>query len=280
MATDHDDPTREDALWAISYICDSDSDADQIASASTPKLLDVLFMNILPDSARSRITPALRAIGNLTTGLSNQPTHMMIVHPFRAKGASTSSKRKFVSRSGVLPLLYDLATSIATNGIRRELMWCISNILAGGFEFTSQCIQHGIMDAIVQVMSKSDITDAVRKEALWCVINAYTAASDADFRALVPNGKLINVLFGTLSANYNPATVTAALNSIQRVLHFAASLRQSCLYDVSDDPITSSFYAQHAKFIDRLVLQHHPKAIEVQALLDLYCIELLPEIDL
>lgn len=281
MANDDDNATREDALWAISYICDSDNDSDQIASAMTPKLLEALFDNIRPDSIRTRITPALRAIGNLTTGASNQPTHLMIVHPYRApkttkSPASVAGKRKFdKNRTGVLPLLAELASSISTNGIRRELMWCISNILAGGSEQTAKCIRHGIMDAVILTMTtKLDITDAVRKEALWCVINAFSAASDVDFRALVLNGKLINLLFSTLNANYNTSTVNAALLAIHRILFFASTLRQACFSDVFDDPITSLFLTRHAGLIERLVLQNHQKAIEVQALLDNFCLEI------
>lgn len=272
MANDTDDSTREDALWAISYICDSDADSEQIETSLRPGLLDALFANIDPHVARSRITPSLRAVGNLTTGISNQPMITMIYHiPATNKRAKKTAK---ATTQGLLPRLAQLA-QVSSLPLRRELMWCISNILAGGSLQTRECIKCGIIDIILFVLGPDQpMSDAVRKEVLWCIINAYTAASDEDFTNLVFNGEFIVQFFNIFNANYNNATTNAAFNSFHRILEFAAHARSSELHGPGEDPITSLFSIRLGHTVEVLAQTNHPKAMEVQALLDRYNVDI------
>ena len=274
MANDADSSTREDALWALSYICDSDSDSEQIQSASTPGLIEVLFANIDPALPRSRITPALRAIGNLTTGFSNVPTTMMINATFpRPKLRSRPRKNTGVNaKGGLLPLLANLASNM-TLTIRRELLWCISNILAGGSDQTNDCIQAGIMDAIILIMLSPDISDNIAKEGLWCVINAFTAASDADFRALLFHEHLVKLLFYGLHINHNQATINAALNAMGRIIDYTKTLRNSCLRECFEDPFTSLFREIQLSLVENAALSNNSRAVSLLETLDEYCVE-------
>ena len=148
MIDSTDDEILIDACWAISYLSESDWSNNKIQaiieSGACPRLVVLLV-----HPSASVQTPALRSIGNITTG-DNLQTQVVIT-------------------SGALPALFSLLSS-PKEGIRKEACWTISNITAGSPPQIQAVIDANLIPPLINLPSNADFK--TRKEACWAISNA------------------------------------------------------------------------------------------------------------
>jgi importin subunit alpha-2 len=109
-----------------------------------PQLVKLLGTTELPT-----VTPALRAIGNIVTGIDEQTQK--------------------VTDAGAFAVFPSLLTNPKTN-IQKEATWTMSNIIAGLQDQIQQVVNHSLVPFLVGVLSKADFK--TKKEAPWAITNS------------------------------------------------------------------------------------------------------------
>jgi len=134
-----------DAAWSISYLADDNTrDNQQIVAVIQARVTDML-VELLRHKDAQMVTPALRAVGNLCTG----------------DDAST----QVVLDSGLLAAMPRLLAH-SRPGIRKESLWCLSNVTGGSAEQLQAVMQApGVIEAVMKQLGEGEFD--VQKEATW-----------------------------------------------------------------------------------------------------------------
>jgi hypothetical protein len=189
-----DGEVQSDALWALSYIAQGNSDAIDhvINSQALPKV-----MEMLASQNSNTMNPALRTVGNICTG-SHQQTMIAL-------------------QSGILNhLLPSLHHTKAA--IRKEALWLLSNVTAGTAEQIRMVLDSGLMHEVVQLCDEGNF--AVRKEALWTVANACLGGAGSA-QELADMGALQALVNGLTIGE--PSLVACVLDGIEAMLKRGAT---------------------------------------------------------
>eukprot|EP01117_Protostelium_nocturnum_P003800 TRINITY_DN15063_c0_g1_i1.p1 TRINITY_DN15063_c0_g1~~TRINITY_DN15063_c0_g1_i1.p1 ORF type:complete len:528 (-),score=216.69 TRINITY_DN15063_c0_g1_i1:261-1844(-) len=190
-----DNEVLVDALWALSYLTDTDdTQLDAVLSAGfAPRVVDLL------SSAQPSIqTPALRVVGNIVTGNDVITQRMLDLR--------------------ILPHLYTLLHS-TRKGLRKEAAWAISNITAGNKTQTQQVIEANLIPQLVHLLTNSEFE--VKKEAAWALSNATTWKSSGQISYLVNHGVIKP--FVDLIKTKDAKMIGVALEALENILHAGAN---------------------------------------------------------
>ena len=98
--------------------------------------------------------------------------------------------------------------------MQKEVMWTISNILAGTGPQIAAVAAGGLMEYVVRAL-ESDSWD-VKKEAVWCISNVVVGGSKEQVD-LVLAQKVIEPLCAILACD-DPKLLLVALDSLERML--------------------------------------------------------------
>lgn len=160
-----DDEVLENACWSLSYLSDgSDESIQEVVDAGVcPRLVE-----LLTHSSSSIQIPALRSVGNVVTGSSDQTQHIIDV-----KGSLSSILALFGNDKNV---------------IRKEACWTASNILAGTDGQIQSAIDANFIPPLIQFMIMKESSYDVRKEAIWAIANATSGGTKEQVTYLLENG--------------------------------------------------------------------------------------------
>mmetsp|Transcript_2570 Transcript_2570/g.3748 ORF Transcript_2570/g.3748 Transcript_2570/m.3748 type:complete len:565 (-) Transcript_2570:210-1904(-) len=156
LNNESDDITEDmqvDACWAMSYICDGDSDRIQAVLDSNvlPRL-----MELVTQGKTCLITPIVRIFGNFVSGNELQT--------------------QAVIDAGIFSVANDLLHH-GRRKIRKETCWLLSNIAAGSHEQIASLLnESSIVKKVVDMAQTAEWE--VRKEAIWFVSNIFTGGND------------------------------------------------------------------------------------------------------
>jgi len=121
-------------------------------------------------------------------------------------------------QSGVLNHLLPVLQH-AKPQIRKEALWCLSNITAGTSEQIQMVLDAGLMPEVILRCDEGNWT--VRKEALWTLANACLGGS-ASVQVLVELGALPALVNGLNIQE--PSLVSCVLDAIETMLKKGATL--------------------------------------------------------
>lgn len=200
--TQHEDKAiLVDALWSLSYLSDGD-DTNVNTVSQYPDILPVLLA-YLKSSDVQVLLPALRTVGNLTTG-GDLPTQTVI-------------------DAGALPILRPLLFSTRGN-VLKEAAWCMSNIMAGTAPQIRACLDADLIKPIIDLCF--DARDSVRREALWAIINAFAGASHRDVHALVWMPRTLSIVADVLTSD-ETSLIALAIRVLNRIIQHGYVLAQA-----------------------------------------------------
>eukprot|EP01121_Diplochlamys_sp_Union-15-3_P011311 TRINITY_DN3262_c0_g2_i1.p1 TRINITY_DN3262_c0_g2~~TRINITY_DN3262_c0_g2_i1.p1 ORF type:complete len:421 (-),score=69.63 TRINITY_DN3262_c0_g2_i1:63-1325(-) len=185
-----DDEILTDACWALSYLSDTANENLHliIKAGVLPRMI-----KLLEHHSVNIVTPALRTVGNITTGDDLQTQEVLSMLPVSVMSNLLKHPKK---------------------GIRKETCWMISNITAGNsqqIQFVSE-----LFPALIQILSEDEIE--IRKEAAWAISNATSGGSEEQIKALVEM-KCIKPLCDILDCNEHKVVlvVMEALENIMKL---------------------------------------------------------------
>ena len=122
------DEIKSDCLWSIYYATDND-DLNLIFLMEQTELM-VKVIDMLGEKEQEVFIPAMRAVGNVLTSNVNEEV------------------LSYYIGVGLLKNLSELFNS-ANTSIQKEVLWCVSNIVAGPASHIQQVVdQRSIMDRI------------------------------------------------------------------------------------------------------------------------------------
>lgn len=185
-----DDAVVIDAAWALSYASDGPNDRIDavLAHDPVPKLIQLMMRD-----QQTICTPALRTIGNIVTG--------------------TTEQTQKVIDGGALPVVHQLM-SHPNKGIRKECCWFISNVTAGSQAQIQAVINTSLIPVVIAALNASEYE--VRKEAAWAIANLTTGGSREQIHYTMQTGCLPPLL-EQLSVP-DPKIVIVALEALENIL--------------------------------------------------------------
>jgi hypothetical protein len=198
IQTEHDAETLTDACWAMSYL--SDGDDNQIKKVVDTGIIPSLVKH-LDNPFLSILIPALRTLGNIVTGNSEQ-TDMVLKFP--------ESIEK----------LYQLL-SHQKKAVRREACWTLSNITAG----TSDQIEFIIGNPnYVKKLIELTINDSeeVKREACWVLSNATNTSTPEQNQRMFDLG-IVNCFIQLLNSA-DSKTIIIVLEGLKKFLIWGQTL--------------------------------------------------------
>lgn len=151
---DHpDDDVKNDALWAISYICDNEPKIVKLVFALGIVDKVISFLENYQHYSTTKIMhPAIRTIGNIITSTDEY------VDTLINKGIVTLCYKVFREYPG----------EIAIKKLRKEICWTFSNIACG----TENHINHIMTSEILTLLySTSTLQNYIKLEACWALTN-------------------------------------------------------------------------------------------------------------
>jgi len=139
-----DEIVRQDACWALTFITDGPDENIELAT----KLLNHDILRMLTSDDDAQISPALRVLGNFTTG-KDELTQMVI-----DMGVLNIIRTVLIKRSG---------------SIMNGCCWLISNVLAGTQEQIQYVIDAQLVPHMLDILKNGDHRS--QYEASWAVAN-------------------------------------------------------------------------------------------------------------
>uniref|UniRef100_A0A914YT35 Importin subunit alpha n=1 Tax=Panagrolaimus superbus TaxID=310955 RepID=A0A914YT35_9BILA len=194
----NDPATQQDSCWALSYLSDSnDENLDLIAKAD---ILPVV-RNLLGSKIPEMLGPAVRVFGNFTSG--------------------NDSHTQSVIALGILPRDIPGIFQSASQKVVKEVLWLLSNVLAGTPAQIQAVIEARLVPHILQYLRRGDFR--VQTEAAWGISNlchsgtreqVYFLATLQPFQYLVPllNIRHVDFITHILSIIKSVLGAVAALN--------------------------------------------------------------------
>ncbi|XP_053638151.2 importin subunit alpha-like isoform X3 [Cherax quadricarinatus] len=171
-----------DALWAVSYYADMDNThIQQVVEAG---IIPLLMLHLNSDN-RLIVQPAIRTIGIMTSG--------------------TDVQTDVVLEAGILAEYSRLLTKEL--GVRKEIAWGVSNILAGTRSQIQSVVKSGIIQELIKAAQKDEIS--VKKEVIWALSNMTQGGTQAHIEAVVGVGGLQLLVDSLLTDNVNIVLVAA-----------------------------------------------------------------------
>lgn len=156
-----DEEVLVDACWALSYICEPADRIDLILhSGALPKLT-----SLLGHTSPNVQTPALRCIGNITSGSAEQTQAVLQCDALTAVGPLLTSGKK---------------------ELKKEACWLISNITAGSCSMIDAVCASGMVPALLHLVVEEEFD--IKKEAAYALCNACVGGSLATVSGLVFHG--------------------------------------------------------------------------------------------
>jgi importin subunit alpha-1 len=195
---EEDKDVLTDALWALSYLSDSDRErlAAVLEAGVVPRIVELLAHPQLVVKI-----PALRTIGNIATGDDLQT--------------------QAVVEAGALPHLLKLLAS-EKNSVKREACWTISNIMAGAAgaqERIQVVLDAGAVPMLIHLLQHGKLD--VKKEACWALSNATSGGSAAQIAYLVGQGAVFPMT--RMLEVEDSHTVMVALEGLENVGYASAT---------------------------------------------------------
>lgn len=156
-----DEEVLVDACWALSYICEPADRIDLILhSGALPKLT-----SLLGHTSPAVQTPALRCIGNITSGSAEQTQAVLQCDALSAVGPILTAGRK---------------------ELKKEACWLVSNVTAGSSSMIDAVCASGMVPSLLQLVVEEEF--GIKKEAAYALCNACVGGSLATVSGLVFHG--------------------------------------------------------------------------------------------
>lgn len=153
--------SMQDALWAISYLC-QDADDQFLTQICQSKNMIQTLINYMNSDLIEEHTPALRAIGNILTSDTQENIDLFIFH----QGLPTFNKMMVVDQQ--LQLM-------------KECMWGISNITAGSEgQIAAFLNEDELVNKVYMLANSANIQ--IRREALFIFTNLILTTQVPDVR--------------------------------------------------------------------------------------------------
>lgn len=165
LITLEDTEVLTDALWALSYLTNSENDTIELVVNSN---ITGRVIALLTHSCYDIVIPALRAAGNIVAGTDEQADAAV--------------------QAGIIPKLVQLMSHDRKNAIR-EAVWTASNIAAGTRDQISALVSYpGALDMVIKHLTSSPWE--IKKEAAWTVANIVNSGTGNDIDVLVATNVL------------------------------------------------------------------------------------------
>ena len=190
-----------DALWGLAYLSDADDE----------RIQDVLNSGCLPDLIRCLehsqsvvVTPALRVVGNITSGSDEQT--------------------RIVVESGALPVIGLLLNHEKIN-IRKESCWLLSNVAAASLDQVRAFLDARVKNHPTETVLSRVFANArsgpyeVSSEAIYALANVCTGLDPTNIARIVGSGAQpeLDVFIQVLQHRQEPRMKLVALEAIQAV---------------------------------------------------------------
>ena len=189
--------TLTDALWAISYLADDNTEQNEHIAEIVSFDMVPRIIQLLGHAENKIVIPALRTCGNIVTGTDSQTDKCV--------------------QARIIPQLLRLTTNKGKN-IRKEACWALSNIAAGTSQQIQKLLNDGVMPALVQVI-ETDVFE-VKKEAAWTLSNMTSGGEDNQIRYLA-DCQGLEALCSILGRD-DVQTILVALEGIENILAVGA----------------------------------------------------------
>ena len=153
--------SMQDALWAISYLC-QDTDDQFLTQICQSKNMIQTLIHFMNSDLIEEHTPALRAIGNILTSDNQENIDLFIFH----QGLQTFNKMMVVDQQ--LQLM-------------KECMWGLSNITAGSEnQIAAFLAEEELVNKVYMLANSTNIQ--IRREALFIFTNLILTTQMPDVR--------------------------------------------------------------------------------------------------
>jgi len=197
-----------DACWAFCYLSDGPSEraAALVSAAGVCRRL----VELLQHPSHLVQTPALRAVGNVSTGGELQ-TQVII-------------------ECGALPLFHKMLSHTRKN-IRRDCCWTISNITAGTKKQIQEVINNNLIPPVIFLLQGADFD--TKKEAAWAISNVACLGSPAQIGYLVQCG-CTKPLLDLLEVE-DASVLGVALDAVDHIL--MSGRRKQCEENLAENPM-------------------------------------------
>lgn len=180
------------ACWMLSYLTEN-RPLETVDAVLNSGVVGKLLEWVMRTEAEKVQIPALRTLGNILTGDDCQAQILLN-----------------------LGLLQHLAALIDSDKreVRREVMWCFSNITAGPEEQAMAVAKHNCVHRIVEALNDSDF--GVKKEAVWTIAHL-TRFLDYNIYDGMLNSGVLELMVRILD-HQDAEILLLALESISRLL--------------------------------------------------------------
>jgi len=199
VSLEHESPSIvADSCWILNYVTEGKGELgiDKVMCLGVEMALIALMGSKDP---RVQI-PALRTLGNILTGNDSQAQYLLNL--------------------GLIDHLSNLMYS-HNREIRKEVLWCFSNIAAGSVEQVCLLSEHPCMSSIIS--STSDPDNEVKREALWTIANMGPIHQQSLLERLL-SLRVLEALVQVLDLN-DAALLLVAMEGIARVLKSAVDFQ-------------------------------------------------------
>uniref|UniRef100_A0A914P698 Importin subunit alpha n=1 Tax=Panagrolaimus davidi TaxID=227884 RepID=A0A914P698_9BILA len=167
----HDPNTVSDSLWGISYSIQMNKTAneDYIQLLLNNQAIVTRVTELLNHPVSKIQTPALRIVGNIAYGSDEQTQEIL--------------------EYGILTKLKELLSFSSNVNVIKEILWVLSNILAGPIEQVKAVFDAGLFPIILEYSSDENIK--LKNELIWCIRNA--AKYPESLKAMMKMGVIQNL---------------------------------------------------------------------------------------
>ncbi|CAF1920745.1 unnamed protein product [Brassica napus] len=186
-----DEEVLADACWSLSFMSDGGEEEilSVIEAGVVPRVVE-----LLRHPCPSVVSPALRTIGNIVSG-NTQQTQRVI-------------------NCGALPILVKLLTQNYKKSIKRDVCWTIANITAGIKEHIQLVIDATMIPSLVHLAQYAEFD--IKKEALCAISNATRGGSHEQIKYLVEQ-RCIKPLCDILVCQ-DPSVISVCLDGLENIL--------------------------------------------------------------